>query len=189
MYNSLTLADLASPGETLSVDELHQRARQVKSYQQRQTKLKSLRKRYKPRPCLVPSGPGGLVDQNEYVHDREARQEDAFRTRGEKSHDCSCGGSCGSCAFDKCTTLGEQLQVLDTKLELTRQQLEVQEIVKQTKEALGRWEGKSYDSTPSVDETVLRTKLLTLGWERDAVWNELMARGCSILRKDRAGSA
>jgi hypothetical protein len=54
---------------------------------------------------------------------------------GTKAHDCSCGGQCGSCSFDRCTQLGEQLTKLDLAISLADNEIQVAEIARATKQA------------------------------------------------------
>jgi hypothetical protein len=168
----LTLGDVIEPGTTLDLAELHAIVHRAKAWEARQGKVNALRARY-GKPKLQTKALARLA-----------------RTQHQN---CSGNGSCRSCqseaGFTRCHELGEELTRLDLAIALTRQELQIGEIVNQTKAALDSWQGKRIDATPSVDETVLRTKLLTLGWERDAAWNELAAAGCQILRKDRAGAA
>jgi hypothetical protein len=102
-----------------------------------------------------------------------------------KHMDCHCGGSCGSCQFDKCFHLGEELTKLDLALDLVRQEMQVQEIDKQAKAALSAWQGKALDNGPSVDEVCLKIKLLRLQDQRSEAFDALASAGCSILRQDR----
>jgi hypothetical protein len=168
----LTLGDVIEPGTALDLAELHAIVHRAQAWEARQGKVKALRARYgQPKlPTKALARPARTQPQN-----------------------CSGNGSCHSCqseaGFNRCHELSEELTKLDLVLDLTRQQLQVREITRQTKAAIDSWQGKSIEDTPSVDETVLRTKLLTLGWERDAVWNEMAAAGCQILRQDRAGAA
>jgi hypothetical protein len=167
----LTLGDVIEPGTTLDLAELHAIVHRAKDWEARQGRVNALRARYgKPKlPTKALARPARTKHKN-----------------------CSCNGSCRSCqseaGFTRCHELGEELTKLDLAIALARQELQIGAIAKQTKAALDGWQGKSINDTPSVDETVLKTKLLTLGWERDAVWNEMCQAGCSILRKDRAGA-
>jgi hypothetical protein len=168
----LTLGDVIEPGTTVDLAELHAIVHRAQAWEARQGKVKALRARY-GQPKL--------------------RTKALARPARRPHQHCSCNGSCRNCqseaGFTRCHALGEELTKLDLAIALTRQEMQIGAIAKQTKAALDSWQGKSIDDTPSVDETVLRTKLLTLGWEWDAVWNEMAAAGCQILRKDRVGAA
>jgi hypothetical protein len=222
MSKSLTLADLVTPadrGRTLSVDELHERARLVKAYQQRQANLKRLRKKYTPPADLFrdketsdierdPAAQEQLIRQSRRERpgqpgdplaahfDRLRRQEEVGQTKdqtGTKGHICSCGGQCSPCKtevrFDRCHKLGEDLSKLDLAIALADQQLEVRAIAEKTKEALANWQGKSYNAPPSVEETLLRVKRFTLGMERQQAFDEMASAGCAILWGDAAAGA
>src|SRR5262249_28445852 len=144
----------------------------AQAWEARQGKVKALRARYgQPKlPTKALARPARTQHQN-----------------------CSCNGSCRSCqsqaGFTRCPELGEGLTKLDPAIDLTRQELQIGEIAKQTKAALSAWQGKSIDATPTVAEVQMKIRMLTLRDQREALWNELCQAGCSILRKDRASVA
>jgi hypothetical protein len=150
----------------------------------RERRLKELRHKYRTRQ------PKSLPAKAKSVTKTKAKTVTRTKAKtGTKSHDhCSCGGQCGSCAFDRCHTLGEQLERLDVALDLARQELQVQEIARQTKEAVNLWAGKSFESTPTAHEVLAKIKLLKLRDERSAAWDAMAAAGCEILRKDAAAT-